>query len=112
MRRAHGYNYQPLAQAPESNDAIEDENQRLAEELRSKVGALKSLSIDIGDEVRYQERIIRGIDEDMDRTGGFLSNTMNRVVRLGRNGHHKYMLYMMLFALFLFALLYFILKIR
>lgn len=119
MRRSQGYSYQPLSQAPErpstsaaNNDLIEDENQRMTEELRGKIGALKSLSIDIGDEVRYQDKLLRGIDDDMDRTGGFLSNTMNRVIRLGRNGHQKYMFYMFLFALFVFLLLYFMIKLR
>lgn len=117
MRRSQGYNYQPLAQAPdrpaEANNAlIEEENERMTEELRGKIGALKSLTIDIGDEVRYHDKLLRGMDEDMDRTGGFLSNTMNRVVRLGRNGHQKYMCYMFLFALFVFLLLYFVIKLR
>lgn len=119
MRRAQGYNYQPLSQAPDQpstsaggNDLIEEENQRLTEELQGKIGALKSLTIDIGHEVRYQDKLLRGMDDDMDRTGGFLSNTMNRVVRLGRNGHQKYMLYMFLFALFVFLLLYFVIKLR
>lgn len=82
----------------------------MAEELKGKIGALKSLSIDIGDEVRYQDKLLRGIDDDMDRTGGFLANTMGRVVRLGRNGHQKYMCYIFLFALFVFLLLYFVIK--
>lgn len=115
MRRAQGYSYQPLAQAPEQaggNDLIEEENQRLTEELKGKIGVLKSLTIDIGHEVRYQDKLLRGIDDDMERTGGFLSNTMNRVVRLGRNGHQKYMCYIFLFALFVFLLLYFIIKLR
>ena len=113
MRRAQGYNYQPVPQAAAGgDDLIEEENQRLTEELQGKIGALKSLTIDIGHEVRYQDKLLRGIDDDMDRTGGFLTNTMNRVVRLGRNGHHKYMCYIFLFALFVFLLLYFVLKLR
>lgn len=118
MRRAQGYGYQPLPQADSrpttsnNTDMLEDENQQMAEELKGKIGALKSLSIDIGNEVRYQDKLLRGFDDDMDRTGGFLGNTMARVVRLGKNGHQKYMLYMFLFALFVFLLLYFILKIR
>lgn len=117
MRRSQGYNYQPLSQgdnrpSTSNNDLIEDENQRMAEELKGKIGALKTLSIDIGDEVRYQDRLLRGLDDDMDRTGGFLSNTMARVVRLGKGGHQKYMLYMFLFALFIFLLLYLVIKMR
>lgn len=132
MRRSQGYNYQPLSQSPidqqhqqqpqpsassrgapgAQQDLLEQENERLAEELQGKIGALKSLTIDIGHEVRYQDKLLRGIDDDMDRTGGFLSNTMARVVRLGRNGHQKYMCYIFLFALFIFLLLYFVIKLR
>ncbi|XP_031624408.1 BET1 homolog [Contarinia nasturtii] len=114
MRRAQGYSYQPLSQAPNrpKDDHVENENQRLTEELQAKIGVLNSLAIDIGHEVRYQDKLLRGIDDDMDRTGGFLSNTMNRVTRLGRNGHQKFMLYIFLFALFVFLLLYFVIKLR
>lgn len=123
MRRSQGYNYQPLSQSAadpststqrpgNQSDLLEQENERMADELQGKIGALKSLTIDIGHEVRYQDKLLRGIDDDMERTGGFLSNTMARVVRLGRNGHQKYMCYIFLFALFIFLLLYFVLKLR
>lgn len=119
MRRTQGYNYQPLSQAPDrpstaghTDDVLEEENQRLTDELQGKIGALKSLSIDIGHEVRYQDKLLRGLDDDMDRTSGFLGNTMRRVVRMGQNGHQKYMFYMFLFVLFVFLLLYVVLKFR
>lgn len=114
MRRSQGYNYQPIPQgsAGGSHDVLEEENERLAEELQGKIGALKSLTIDIGNEVRYQDKLLRGIDDDMDRTGGFLSTTMSRVIRLGRNGHQKYMCYMFLFVLGVFFVLYITLKFR
>ncbi|KFB49827.1 hypothetical protein ZHAS_00017847 [Anopheles sinensis] len=106
MRRSQGHNYQPVPQQPgpsnASHDALEEENERMAEELKGKIGALKSLTIDIGNEVRYQDRLLRGIDEDMDRTGGFMSNTINRVVRLGKGGHRNYMCYMFLFVMAVF----------
>lgn len=118
MRRSQGYNYQPLSQNPgpsTSNyegDGIEEENERMADELKNKIGALKSLSIDIGHEVKYQDKLLRGIDDDMDRTGGFLSNTMNRVIRLGKSGQKNHMCYMFLFVLGVFFLLYLVLKFR
>lgn len=111
MRRSQGYNYQPVSAAA-GNDVLEEENERLAEELQGKIGALKSLTIDIHNEVHYQDKLLRGIDDDMDRTGGFLSTTMSRVIRLGKNGHQKYMCYMFLFVLGVFLLLYITLKFR
>ena len=111
MRRANNYNYQPLGTGS-SHDMLEEENERLENELQGKIGALKSLTIDIGNEVRYQDKLLSGIDDDMERTGGFLSNTMSRVVRLGKNGHQKYMCYMILFVLLVFFILYVTLKFR
>ncbi|KAI4461207.1 golgi snare bet1-related [Holotrichia oblita] len=79
MRRAHAGNYyEPLSQNP---NELEDENDRRADELKEKVKILRDLSIDIGNEVKYQDKLLRDVDDDMDRTGGFLGNSMNRVLR-------------------------------
>uniref|UniRef100_A0A1L8DA37 BET1 homolog n=1 Tax=Nyssomyia neivai TaxID=330878 RepID=A0A1L8DA37_9DIPT len=114
MRRSQGYNYQPLPQnAPStSNDALEEENERMAEELKGKIGALKTLTIDIGNEVRHQDRLLAGMDDDMESTFGVLKNTMGRVLRLGKGGHRNYMCYMFLFVLGILLLLYVVLKFR
>ncbi|XP_067647349.1 BET1 homolog [Eurosta solidaginis] len=115
MRR-NNYPYQPLNQTTDRgalpHDALEDENERAAEELKHKIGALKSLTIDIGNEVRYQDKLLRGIDDDMDRTGGFLGNTMARVVRLGKHSGGRHMCYIFLFILFVFLILYVVIKIK
>jgi hypothetical protein len=37
---------------------MEDENERMTEELKDKIHALKSLSIDIGTEVKYQDKML------------------------------------------------------
>ncbi|ALC45162.1 Bet1 [Drosophila busckii] len=116
MRR-NNYPYQPLNQqqpaGSSGHDALEAENERAAEELQQKIGALKSLTIDIGNEVRYQDKLLRGIDDDMDRTSGFLGNTMTRVVRLAKQGGGpKQMCYMFLFVLFVFVLLWVTLKFK
>lgn len=115
---------------------IEMINFRLAEDLKSKISDLKSLTIDIGtsativktkykskfapfgdgghalgNEVRYQDLILNDLDDDMSRTGGFMQNTIGRVVRLSK---HKrgYTCYMLLFSLLVFGILYVVLKFR
>lgn len=40
---------------------MEDENERMTEELKDKIYALKSLSIDIGTEVKYQDKMLKGM---------------------------------------------------
>ncbi|KAI8041212.1 BET1 homolog [Drosophila gunungcola] len=119
MRR-NNYPYQPLNQQPSgsnphpaSHDSLEAENEQAAEELKQKIGALKSLTIDIGNEVRYQDKLLRGIDDDMDRTSGFLGNTMTRVVRLAKQGGGaRQMCYMFLFVLVVFFILWLTLKFK
>lgn len=40
---------------------MEDENERMTEELTDKISALKSLSIDIGTEVKYQDKMLNSM---------------------------------------------------
>lgn len=110
MRRAHAGNYyEPLSQ---NSNEIEEENDRMTNELQGKIGVLKSLSIDIGNEVKYQDKLLRDVDDDMDRTGGFLGTTMNKVLRLSRGSHNYYILYLFFFSIFVFFILYLVLKFR
>lgn len=110
MRRAHAGNYyEPL---PQNSNEIEEENDRMTNDLQEKIGVLKSLSIDIGNEVKYQDKLLRDVDDDMDRTGGFLGTTMNKVLRLSRGSHNYYILYLFLFSIFVFFILYLVLKFR
>ncbi|CAG4956148.1 unnamed protein product [Colias eurytheme] len=82
MRRAREtYAYQPIPRAP-TEDVLEHENERMAEELSGKITSLKHMSIEIGNEVRYQDKILRGLDDDVDRSSGFLGKTMGRVLKL------------------------------
>ncbi|CAO1406930.1 unnamed protein product [Diamesa serratosioi] len=110
MRRAQGYNYEPVPQNG-NTDELEAENERMANDLKDKIGALKSLTIDIGHEVRYQDKILNELDDDMGRTSGFMGNTISRVTRLAKQGR-GYTCYMIIFALVVFLLLYFVLKLK
>lgn len=110
MRRAHAGNYyEPL---PQNSNEIEEENEKMTGELQEKIGVLKSLTIDIGNEIKYQDKMLRDVDDDMDRTSGFLGTTMSRVVRLTRGSHNYYILYLFLFSIFVFFILYLVLKFR
>lgn len=111
MRRSHAGNYyEPVAQ--QDNNELEHENERMAQELSEKIGVLKSLSIDIGNEVQYQHKLLRDVDDDMDRTSGFLGKTMSRVVRLSKGSHNYIILYLFVFAIIVFFILYMVLKFR
>ncbi|CAO2602891.1 BET1 homolog, partial [Lemmus lemmus] len=93
-------------------NACEEENDRLTESLRSKVDAIKSLSIEIGHEVRNQNKLLSEMDSQFDSTTGFLGKTMGRLKILSRGSQTKLLCYMMLFSLFVFFVIYWIIKLR
>jgi blocked-early-in-transport protein 1 len=110
MRRANGIGryYEPLPQYG-SADTLEEEKDAMTDELKDKVRMLKSLSLDIGDEVK---RLLREMDDDFKKTGGFLGNTMNRVLRIGKGRHNYYMLYLVIFSIVVFLILYLVMEFR
>lgn len=96
--------------AADSHSLYQDENQRLEEELRSKVGALKSLSIDIGDEVRNQNALLNDMDDDMSKVRGFLGSTMARLKGITRGGYGRMWCYMFAFTMAVFFFMYVIIR--
>ncbi|KAL3842130.1 hypothetical protein ACJMK2_020178 [Sinanodonta woodiana] len=110
MRRSHlgseqgGYQY--------TNQLLEEENERLEESLTGKVKALKSMTIDIGHEVREQNKMLGEMDTDFESTGGILQSTMGRLKAITRAGGYKLMWYMILFALFVFFVCWMIIRFR
>ncbi|KAM4550463.1 BET1 homolog [Fundulus diaphanus] len=90
----------------------EEENEQLREGLRAKVGALKSLTIEIGTEVRVQNQLLSDMDSDFDSTDGLLGATIGRVKRLSRGSQTKLLCYMLLFCFFVFFVLYWFMKLR
>ena len=101
-RAAHvGYDqqYQGHEHLEENNEAAEDE-------LRSKVSALKSLSIDIGTELREQNKEWGEIDNTFDATLSSLFNSTAKVLKLAKSGSRWHMFYLFLFCLFVFFVLW------
>lgn len=110
MRRAGGN-----ATGPSANygyEMVEKENDQMVDHLSTKVQALKSLSIEIGDEVKYQNNMLNDMHSEFDNTGSFLSSTMVRLTELSKKGHHKVICYLLLFCLFVFCVTWFVLRFR
>lgn len=57
MRRPQNYGYEPVPQN-NTNDDLELENEKLAEELKGKISSLKSLTIDIGRNILLKSNFI------------------------------------------------------
>ncbi|XP_006834455.1 PREDICTED: BET1 homolog [Chrysochloris asiatica] len=92
--------------------ACEEENERLAESLRNKVTAIKSLSIEIGHEVKQHNQLLAEMDSQFDSTTGFLGRTMGKLKILSRGSQTRLLCYMMLFSFFVFFVIYWIIKLR
>uniref|UniRef100_A0A5F9DMH4 BET1 homolog n=1 Tax=Oryctolagus cuniculus TaxID=9986 RepID=A0A5F9DMH4_RABIT len=105
-------NYGSYGYANSGYSACEEENERLTESLRSKVTAIKSLSIEIGHEVKNQNKLLAEMDSQFDSTTGFLGKTMGKLKILSRGSQTKLLCYMMLFSLFVFFVIYWIIKLR
>uniref|UniRef100_F6X459 BET1 homolog n=1 Tax=Equus caballus TaxID=9796 RepID=F6X459_HORSE len=104
--------WQDEACRPGGYSACEEENERLTESLRSKVTAIKSLSIEIGHEVKQQNKLLAEMDSEFDSTTGFLGKTMGKLKTLSRGSQTKLLCYLMLFSLFVFFVIYWIIKLR
>uniref|UniRef100_A0A8C5ZIA0 Bet1 golgi vesicular membrane trafficking protein n=1 Tax=Marmota marmota marmota TaxID=9994 RepID=A0A8C5ZIA0_MARMA len=94
----HGYSHSGYS-------ACEEENERLTESLRSKVTAIKSVSI-------LLSKCTQNLDSQFDSTTGFLGKTMGKLKILSRGSQTKLLCYMMLFSFFVFFVIYGIIKLR
>ncbi|XP_016314983.1 BET1 homolog [Sinocyclocheilus anshuiensis] len=113
MRRAGLGEGRPPGNSVASGYSLyEEENENLQEGLRTKVNSLKHLSIDIGNELNYQNKMLGEMDSDFDSTGGLLGATIGRLKLISRGSQTKVYCYMLLFALFVFIVLYWVIKLR
>lgn len=103
---AQDVGYQP------TQEMLEQENDRQEELLSGKVKALKSLTIDIGNEVRDQNKFLKGMDDDFDSSSNLLQATMGRLKFITKSGSCKQMCYLLLFCLFVFFICWIIIRSR
>ncbi|XP_002734434.2 BET1-like protein isoform X2 [Saccoglossus kowalevskii] len=98
--------------AVSTEDMLEDENNRLADNLAAKVSQLKSIALDIHDETEEQNRHLNGMDNEFDSTHGLLGGSFKRVqgmIQSGR-GNRKLMCYITLFLVAFFFVTYFLME--
>jgi len=88
------------------HEHLEEQNNAAEDELRDKVGLLKTLAIDIGDEVKEHNKLLNEADNAFDSVGGLLGKTIGNVGKLLKSGSRYYMLYLFFFAIFVFFILW------
>ena len=78
MYRANrGY---PGGQPFQGHESLEEQNEEMEDELKGKISALKTLSIDIGLEVQEQNKLLRNMDDNFDSSHSLFTNTISKVV--------------------------------
>lgn len=115
MARRNPYHFGQAPNGIYSQDdgfEAEIENDHLVNGLRSKVTVLKSLTLDMGEEIKSQNVLLRDMDNEFDSTWGMLSSAMGRVKRLALAGHNRFIWYLLLFSLFVFLFIYMIIRFR
>ena len=95
-----------------NSEIIEKENDQLLSNLQGKVAALKSITIDIGNEVKDQNKYLNGVDNDFDFGEGLMGTTMKRLQVMAAKSNKRFTLYLVLFSFGVFLLIYYILKWR
>ena len=104
--QSNGYSY------GEESEPMFAQNDELVDGLRSKVGVLKSLTLDMGDEIKSQNQLLRNMDNEFDSSWGLLSTSMARVKKLAASGQNKFILYLVSFSCFVFFFIYLIIRFR
>lgn len=66
----------------------------------------------MGDEIKYQNTFLSGMTTDFENSSNFLKNSMNRVKQIALSGHNRGIFYLIMFAFFVFFMIYIIIKFR
>ena len=79
---------------PGGHEYLEEQNNAQETELREKVGLLKELTIQIGDEVKEHNRLLKDADNSFDSVGDLLANSIGKIKQLAKSGYKYYFLYL------------------
>ncbi|KRY37447.1 DNA methyltransferase 1-associated protein 1 [Trichinella spiralis] len=93
-----------------SKTYLESDNDQLVDQLKNKVSKLKTLTIDIGDEVRRQNKDLSNLDDHFEANRNVLESTMRRLGIISRSGSNRFLCYLILFAFTVFLIMYYLIR--
>ena len=64
---------------------LAEQNQKQEESLAEKVKSLKSISINIGEEVRYQNKMLSDMTDDSNSVFSMLTGSMSRLKKIAKS---------------------------
>jgi blocked-early-in-transport protein 1 len=86
------------------------EEGEMEQNLIDKASRLKQITIMLGNEIKDSNKFLNGLDNDFDKSKSFFESTIGRVGRLAKNGSWKMYFYLLLFSMFVFFVLYIVIK--
>ena len=91
------------------SQTVERDNELQSDELRQRVEALKSLTIEIGNEVREHNKFLDSLSSDLEGSRGILGAAMNKLGFISRKGYkHSNMCYLLMFCFLVFFIMWLI----
>jgi blocked early in transport 1 len=88
----------------------EENEQNLEEEMLAKTMKLKHITISLGNEIKESNSLLNSLDKDFEHSGSFMNTTIGRVGKLAKSGGWKLYFILFLFSLFVFTVLYLVIK--
>ena len=95
----------------EANAGImESQNNDRISELSDQVARLKGLTLDIGNEVQEQNRLLDGMGDSFGNVGDMLAGSLQRMGIMLERGGAKHMCYLVAFVVFVMVFLYWLVR--
>ena len=85
---------------------MENENDAQISALLGKVNQLKQVSVQIGDHVREDNRLLGGMSDQFDTSGSMLGGTVKRLSALANSKDGWHMVYLAMFVVLVFLFIY------
>ncbi|KAI9339343.1 hypothetical protein BDR26DRAFT_862269 [Obelidium mucronatum] len=79
-------------------NALMSQNDDHVDQLSAKMSVLKEISLQIGDEVNYQNKMLNDMEGDFDKTGDILGNTIKRLGQIAKSPNGFWMCWLMAFV--------------
>mmetsp|Transcript_73874 Transcript_73874/g.175845 ORF Transcript_73874/g.175845 Transcript_73874/m.175845 type:complete len:169 (+) Transcript_73874:89-595(+) len=89
-----------------SREVIEGQNDSMIEDLESKVGVLKDITLKLGKEAKESNSFLETFGLDFDKASALMKDTLGKLKVIVSKSGNSHMCYMMLFIVFIFFLMY------
>jgi len=96
--------------ANQSDDFVENQNDQRINHLGNQISQLKDITLQIRSSVQESNIYLGEMEKDFNKTGGMLGRTMKNLDNLRKSPHGRQMMWLILFVLFVFFVIYFLIR--